>query len=87
MGRKDRKMTFEEVKATSTRANGAVYELFEAFLASDAEVGVVKDWEGDYKTVASLYNACKNLSMGAYKNKVKTLKNGQHVYLERVKEK
>ena len=80
-------MTFEEVKATSTRPNGAVYELFEAFLASDTEVGEVKNWEEEYKNISSLYHACKNLSLGTYKNKVKTVKNGNHVYLERVAKK
>ena len=84
MGRKDQQMIFEEVKSTETKPNGEILALFESFLATDIDTAEVKDWEGDYKTIESLYSSCKHHTAGAYKGKVKAIKNGNHVYLERV---
>lgn len=78
-------MKFEKVNINANKKNGELLNLFNAFLESDAEVVVIKDWESDYKNVESLYNACSGLTRVQYKDKVKVSKNSGKVFLERVK--
>lgn len=77
-------MKFEEVKKSQTTRNGDVIELCSEFLKSGIEVAEVTDWNERYSTAGNMYVGFKTVINGYFKDKIKVVKNGNHIYLERL---
>lgn len=77
-------MKFEEVKKSQTTRNGDVIELCSEFLKSGIEVAEVTDWNERYSSAGNMYVGFKNVITGYFKDKIKVVKNGNHIYLERL---
>ena len=77
-------MKFEEVKKSQTTRNGDVIELCSEFLKSGFEVAEVTDWNERYSSAGNMYTGFKNVITGYFKDKIKVVKNGNHIYLERL---
>ena len=77
-------MKFEEVKKSQTTRNGDVIELCSDFLKSGIEVAEVTDWNERYSSAGNMYVGFKTVVNGYFKDKIKVVKNSNHIYLERL---
>ena len=55
------------------------------FLKSGIEVAEITDWEERYSTINNVYIGLKTVVKGYFKDSIRVAKNGNHVFIERIK--